>query len=786
MQSAHFHRIFQHGVGAAGGFLGLVLLDDALGLFELVGLLFQTGGQVGRAGLVGGRQGIDHAESIAQIPERAQAGGRLDTAHAGGHRALRADVEGTGLGGVVQMGAAAELHTVAAHVHHAHDIAVFFSKEGGGAGLAGLVDGHFLCLNGQALQNGLVDRVLHLLQLLGRDGGEMGKVKAQEVRLHQRSGLMHMIAQHVAQGLLQQMGGAVGTADGGAAGLVVDGGDRVAQLQVPGEELAVVHELAALVFQDVVDLETGLADAQRAVVTHLAAHLGVENGLVQYDDGLGPGGDLLPELAVGHDGQDLRLAGGIVIAHKFGLGHVLAELDAGPAQIAQGLAGLAGAHTLLLHELLEAGLVHTHALVGTHLHGQIHGEAVGVIELEGVGAGEGALPFRLMLGQQIGKDLHAGVDGLGEVLLLGLDDAHDVGHLVPQLGILALVLLHNGLHDLVEEGLVHAQELAMAGGAAQQAAQHVAAALVGGQNAVADHEDAAADMVGDDAQGHVHLMALAVVGAGQLAHLVGDVHDRVHIEEGLHILADNGQALQAHAGVDVLLLEFGIVVLAVVVKLGEDVVPHLDIAVAVAAHRTGRLAAAVLLAAVIIDLGAGAAGTGAMLPEVVLLAEAEDALRGDADLLVPDLPGLIVVHIDGGIEPVGIQAHPLGRGQELPAPGDGLVLKVVAKGEVAQHLKIGAVAVGLADVLDIAGTDALLAGADPVARGLLLALEIGLHGRHAGVNEQKARIVLGDQREAGQAQMALALKEREKHLPQLVQSVFFHLFVLHFVFLYSL
>ena len=79
-----------------------------------------------------------------------------------------------------------------------------------------------------------------------------------------------------------------------------------------------------------------------------------------------------------------------------------------------------------------------------------------------------------------------------------------------------------------------------------------------------------------------------------------------------------------------------------------------------------------------------------MLPEVVLLAEAEDALGGDAHLLVPDVEGLVVVQIDGGVQPVRLQPHHLS--QELPAPCDGLVLEVVAEGEVAQHLEVGAVA----------------------------------------------------------------------------------------------
>ena len=78
------------------------------------------------------------------------------------------------------------------------------------------------------------------------------------------------------------------------------------------------------------------------------------------------------------------------------------------------------------------------------------------------------------------------------------------------------------------------------------------------------------------------------------------------------------------------------------------------------------------------------------------------------------------------------------------------MLEVVAEGEVAEHLKIRAVARGLADVLDIAGADALLAGADTVARRLLVALEVGLHRRHAGVDEQQARVILRDEREARQ------------------------------------
>ena len=283
-------------------------------------------------------------------------------------------------------------------------------------------------------------------------------------------------------------------------------------------------------------------------------------------------------------------------------------------------------------------------------------------------------------------------------------------------------------------------------------------------------------MVGDNTQGDVLLVAVAVVSAGDLADLVGDVHDGINVEQGVYLLADAGQTLQAHAGVNVLLLQFGVVVVAVVVELGEDVVPDLDIAVAVTAHGAVGLAAALLGTTVVVDLRAGAAGTGAMLPEVIALAETEDALSGNANLLIPDLESLVIIHVDGRIQAVRIQAHPLGAGQELPAPGNGLVLEVVTEGEVAQHLEVGAVAGSLADVLNVAGTDALLAGSNPAAGRDLIAGEPGLHGSHAGVDQQQRCVILRDQREAGQAQVTLSFKEAQEHLAQLVYAVRSRLF----------
>ena len=142
---------------------------------------------------------------------------------------------------------------------------------------------------------------------------------------------------------------------------------------------------------------------------------------------------------------------------------------------------------------------------------------------------------------------------------------------------------------------------------------------------------------------------------------------------------------------------------------------------------------------------------------------------------MPDVPCLVIVNVDRGIESVRIKAYPLLAREELPAPCYCLVLKIIAEGEVAEHFKIGAVARGMADIFDITGAYALLAGADTLARRYLLALEPRLHRGHAGVYEQYGFIVLRNQREAGQAQMTLALKKAQEHFSQFVYSVCFHI-----------
>ena len=120
-----------------------------------------------------------------------------------------------------------------------------------------------------------------------------------------------------------------------------------------------------------------------------------------------------------------------------------------------------------------------------------------------------------------------------------------------EIGVGDLVFLDHRVNDLKEEGLVDTEQAAVTGGAAEQAAQNVASALVGGNNPVVDHHRCRADMVCDDAQRDVLGGVLLVGDTGDAADAAHDPLDGIDLKEVIHPLHDAGQAFEAHAGIDV-------------------------------------------------------------------------------------------------------------------------------------------------------------------------------------------------------------------------------------------
>ena len=214
-----------------------------------------------------------------------------------------------------------------------------------------------------------------------------------------------------------------------------------------------------------------------------------------------------------------------------------------------------------------------------------------------------------------------------------------------------------------------------------------------------------AAVIGEHAMRALRDLAV-VVGDSRLA--LDPVHDHlesVGVEDGADALEHAGGPLDAVAGVDVRRREVHEQVARLQVVRHEDEVVDLHDPVAMAGPAV-RVAAGVLLAAVVEDLGALPARPGlAGLPEVVL-AEPDDALGRDADALPRlDRDGVLlqleqrVALVDG--RPEALRLEPEHLGDPVPGEVDGLVLVVVAEREVAHHLEEGAVPVGAADLVEV-------------------------------------------------------------------------------------
>ena len=107
----------------------------------------------------------------------------------------------------------------------------------------------------------------------------------------------------------------------------------------------------------------------------------------------------------------------------------------------------------------------------------------------------------------------------------------DIFLLFNQFGVCAAGLVNYRGCNLGQERAVNAEQLAVTRSAAQQAAQHIAAAFVGRDNAVTDHHNGRTDVIGDNAQGDICLFAVAVVLARNFRNLVCDVAHGIYIKQ---------------------------------------------------------------------------------------------------------------------------------------------------------------------------------------------------------------------------------------------------------------
>ena len=224
--------------------------------------------------------------------------------------------------------------------------------------------------------------------------------------------------------------------------------------------------------------------------------------------------------------------------------------------------------------------------------------------------------------------------------------------------------------------------------------------------------------------------------------------EQVDIIIVMHALQHSRRALQPHAGIDRGLGQFSDDLGFFLPILHENQVPDLDETVTIFLRRAGW-AAPDMIAMIVEQFAARAAGAiVAHRPEIVLGGDTDDAVFRKTGNLAPQIISLIVIMIDGGRQPGGVDAPFLG--DQRPGMFDRLFLEIVAEREIAHHLEKGVVAGGVAHIIEIimlaAGTDALLrAGGGDIGPRFQARKNI-LERHHACVNKHKCRVIMGNER----------------------------------------
>ena len=270
-------------------------------------------------------------------------------------------------------------------------------------------------------------------------------------------------------------------------------------------------------------------------------------------------------------------------------------------------------------------------------------------------------------------------------------------------------------------------------------------------------------MVGDNPIGYDVRPALNVAVAKHFLHAIHDCGEQVGAVIGNDALQNGNDSLKAQASINVLGRQFVEDSAIILVVLDKDQVPQLKIAPAAAIH-TANVIGVILkitgpLPPVNVYLAARATGAGiAHFPEIILAAKIENVVRIYVCYLRPIARRLLigfqlalVVLEDRSPEPVF--GHPPDLREQLPGPGDGLLLVIVAKGPIAEHLEESVVVSIVPYILQVimftGNPHDLLGVGSPRVLPFLQAQEDVLELIHPSVGEQQRGIIARHQRRAG-------------------------------------
>ena len=357
-----------------------------------------------------------------------------------------------------------------------------------------------------------------------------------------------MIAEHHAQSFMQDMGRRMVGARRRAR-LMIDGElDREARTRGASDDGHVVNDEVAELLARVGDFGAKARRGDFADVADLPAGLAVERRLVEDERAALASLQRLDLDPVLEDRADDALGGLGLVAEKLGRADALAQSvpDRFGRRFPRARPGAPRLGPLALHRGVEPFEVDREAAGAQSVLRQIEREPIGVVKTErGLAVQHAASPKRTRLVLENGQ---APRQRRAEARLLELQRLRDQRLGADQLRIGLAHLARQRRNEAPHQRIARAQNLRVAHGAAHDAAEHIAAALVRRQHAVGDQEGGSAQVVGDDpVRGALRPVR---IDAGQVGAGADERAEKVDVVIVVHALQHGGDALEPHAGVD--------------------------------------------------------------------------------------------------------------------------------------------------------------------------------------------------------------------------------------------
>jgi len=178
------------------------------------------------------------------------------------------------------MGPAAQFGGKITHLNNPHTVSVFLPKKRHSPCLFSFLKAHHPGFHRNCLGDLFVYDLLNRIQFFSCHCRKMAEIKPQPVPVHKGTGLLHMGAQHSAQGFLEKMGGAVVFACVASYRLIYLQKDFIAHFEHTFGNPADMPYFSAEKLHGIFHLEFSFRAGDHSGVSALAAHGGIKRRLL--------------------------------------------------------------------------------------------------------------------------------------------------------------------------------------------------------------------------------------------------------------------------------------------------------------------------------------------------------------------------------------------------------------------------------------------------------------------------------------------------------------------------